>query len=82
MSQYIVSARKYRPDSFESLVGQEEEVFAESFDGVCFAGRAYFNAPDIDGKVFFTGARDVKIGERVRVRFTDYKDYDLFGEIK
>ena len=23
MSQYIVSARKYRPDSFESLIGQD-----------------------------------------------------------
>lgn len=74
--------KKIVAKTLKSLVGQEEEVFAESFDGVCFAGRAYFNAPDIDGKVFFTGARDVKIGERVRVRFTDYKDYDLFGEIK
>lgn len=26
MSQYIVSARKYRPDSFGSLVGQENIV--------------------------------------------------------
>ena len=23
MAQYIVSARKYRPDSFESLIGQD-----------------------------------------------------------
>ena len=26
MSQYIVSARKYRPDSFESLIGQDNIV--------------------------------------------------------
>lgn len=73
--------KKIVANTLKSLVGQKQEVFVESFNGVCYEGRAYFNAPDIDGKVIFTGAGDFQTGDRVKVRFTGYKDYDLFGEV-
>ena len=38
------------------LVGQTLEVLVEGFDryAECWFGRSYRDAPDIDGKVFFT----------------------------
>ena len=38
-----------------SLIGREIEVLCDGIDYEkgCFVGRAYFNAPDIDGKVYF-----------------------------
>ena len=42
-------------------------------------GRAYFNAPDIDGKVYFH-ARTAVQGERYIVKINDADEYDLFGE--
>lgn len=45
-------------------------------------GRAEFNSPDIDGKVYFTSDEMLNIGEFYDVKIIDYKNYDLIGEIK
>ena len=39
------------------------------------------DAPDIDGKVFFTSETPLEIGEYVTIRITDTLDYDLIGEV-
>ncbi len=66
------------------LVGQELTVLVESFDkyAECWFGRSEGDAPDIDGKVFFTcpGHR-VRPGDMVRIRITDTLDWDLMGEM-
>ena len=51
------------------------------YDKGCFVGRAYFNAPDIDGKVFFTSEKRLQIGDYVKIRINDTLDYDLIGEV-
>lgn len=43
-------------------------------------GRTEFDAPDIDGNIFFTGSQPVS-GEIVRVRVTGAQEYDLIGEV-
>ena len=65
-------------------VGQTFEVLVESFDryAECWFGRSAGDAPDIDGKVFFTcpdGVRP-KPGTFVNVHITDTMDWDLMGE--
>ena len=39
------------------------------------------DAPDIDGKIFFTGDKKLSFGEYVTVKINDILDYDLLGEI-
>lgn len=75
--QAIIQQRKN-----EALVDGESEVLVEGFDryGECWFGRTAADAPDIDGKVFFTSVRKPAPGEFVRVRFTDTLDCDLTGE--
>ena len=64
----------------KEYVGKEIEVLCDGIDYEknCFVGRAYFNAPDIDGKVYFNAAEAMQ-GERYTV-FIDKSDaYDLYG---
>ena len=61
-------------------VGEEMEVLCDGIDYEknCFVGRAYFNAPDIDGKVYFNAAEAMQ-GERYKVLIEKSDAYDLYG---
>lgn len=65
-------------------LGRTVEVLVESYDryAECWFGRGAADAPDIDGKVFFTCPKGVrpKIGSFVTVHITDTMDWDLMGE--
>lgn len=65
------------------LFDKELEAVVEGFDrfGECWFGRTRADAPDIDGKVFFTSENHLEIGDYVRIRITDTLDYDLIGEV-
>ncbi len=65
------------------LFDKELEAVVEGFDrfGECWFGRTRADAPDIDGKVFFTSENPFEIGDYVRIRITDTLDYDLIGEV-
>lgn len=55
----------------------------EGFDkwAECYFGRTAGDAPDIDGKIFFTANEKLEIGQYVTVKITDTLDYDLIGEV-
>ena len=63
-----------------AFVGKKIKVLCDGidYDKSCFVGRAYFSAPDIDGKVYFNADSAVQ-GEYYDVLITSYSDYDLFG---
>ncbi|MBR0231510.1 MAG: 30S ribosomal protein S12 methylthiotransferase RimO [Clostridia bacterium] len=65
------------------FVGKELKVICEGYDEVseCFYGRSYADAPDIDGKVYFSASRRVRPGEFVTVRIDEVLDYDLLGKL-
>ena len=61
-------------------VGRKIEVLCDGIDyeKSCFVGRAYFNAPDIDGKVYFR-SMDAMQGKRYEVYIESADEYDLYG---
>ena len=63
-----------------AFVGKEVEVLCDGIDYEkgCFVGRAYFSAPDIDGKVYFYTAEGMQ-GKRYRVYIDRADCYDLYG---
>ena len=64
--------------------GEILEVVTEGFDryGDCYFGRSAMDAPDIDGKIFFTSPkRKLVPGLFVKVKITSVMDYDLIGEV-
>ena len=42
--------------------------------------RSTADAPEVDGKVFFTSDRQLVIGQYVFVQINDCLEYDLLGE--
>lgn len=65
----------------EKQVGRDVEVLTEGFDryAECWFGRSAMDAPDIDGKVFFTAEKKPYFGELVTVHIDEAVDCDLFG---
>lgn len=66
----------------KKFVGKTLRVLCDGFDipsGV-HSGRCYADAPEIDGKVFFTAKKKLPAGIFVDVNITDAVEYDLFGE--
>ncbi len=76
--QTLISASKN-----EEKIGRTCEVLVEGWDDYikCYFGRASWDAPEIDGKVFFMANRPLKIGQYVKVKINDCLDYDLLGEL-
>ncbi len=64
----------------KSYVGTWIEVLCDGidYDKGCFVGRAYFSAPDIDGRVYFN-ATEAMQGKRYRVWIENADAYDLYG---
>ena len=68
------------PKSNRPLIGKVTDVLCEGRrkDGKYF-GRAYFQAPEVDGKVIFTSERICNEGEFVPVLLRRYREYDFYG---
>ena len=68
----------------EAKYGTLQEVLIEGYDDYikCYFGRTRADAPEIDGKVFFTVTEPQEIGTIVNVRITDSLEYDLLGEME
>lgn len=66
----------------KSLCGKTFKVKAEGFDEdkYVYYGRAYFNAPEIDGKIYFFSGEEVVFGKYYDVKITAKDGYDLIGE--
>ena len=66
----------------EKRLGSAVTVVVEGWDkyAECYYGRSAAEAPEIDGKIFFTSRRRPYMGEYLQVRLTDMMDIDLLGE--
>lgn len=71
-------------DFNKSFIGKTLKVICEGYDVVseCFYGRSYADAPDIDGKIYFSSHKRIKDGELLDVEITELLDYDLLGKVK
>ncbi len=65
----------------QSFVGKELDVLCDGIDyeNGRFVGRSYFQAPDVDGKVYFHAAEAMQ-GEIYKVKINAADEYDLYGE--
>lgn len=67
----------------QEMIGKVVEVVTEGFDryAECCFGRSTADAPEIDGKIFFSSERKLTVGEYVKVKIDDTLDCDLLGTV-
>lgn len=65
----------------EKEIGKTKTVLVEGFDTVAevYYGRSYADAPDVDGRVYFTSKTKLLSGAFCDVEITEALDYDLVG---
>jgi ribosomal protein S12 methylthiotransferase len=77
--QLDISAQNY-----QKYIGQTLEVLVEeAVEDRLYAGRATFQAPEVDGMTYIKvghGQPESKIGSFARIKVTDAMEYDLIGD--
>ena len=65
----------------DKKIGTTLKVLCEGYDPISetYYGRSYADAPEIDGKVYFTGAKGILPGTCVDVEIREALEYDLCG---
>ena len=66
-----------------SFVGKRMEVVVEGYDPdvKMYFGRTCYQAPEIDGMVYFTSRKkELAVGQTVTVLMEDVMEYDLIGK--
>lgn len=83
MEAIMSDQNRIHNDFNAKFVGSELEVLCEGYDEVSesFYGRSYADAPDIDGKIYFSSPKRIREGEFVKVAATEVIDYDLVGKL-
>ena len=69
-------------ENYSKFIGKTIKVLAEGFDEneLVYYGRAYFNAPEIDGKVYFFYDDEIEYGKYYDIKIIKATGYDLYGE--
>ena len=62
-------------------VGTTLDVIVDEVAGTRAVARSQADAPEIDGVVHLTGARDVRVGDVVRASITGSDAHDLTGKL-
>ncbi len=67
----------------QQMTGRTVEVVVEGFDkyAECCFGRSAADAPEIDGKIFFSSPKKLTAGDYVKVKIEDVLDLDLLGSL-
>ena len=81
VKKLYAAQKKVSKERNEGLVGKYIKVICDGvdYDKQSFYGRAYFSAPEIDGKVYFTYDGEIQQGEYYDVKITKADAYDLYG---
>lgn len=78
--------QKIAKEVLEEKIGKTYEVLieAKSFDNQYYIGRSKMDVPDMDGVVLIKNIQETedKIGQFVKCKMVEAKDYDLIGEIE
>lgn len=83
-AEIIMEHQMFIMDEYnQQQVGKTIEAVVEGYDRFAkiYFGRSAFDAPEIDGKVFFSSDRPLAVGEFVNVLAEEVLDYDIIGKV-
>jgi ribosomal protein S12 methylthiotransferase len=63
------------------FIGKKYKVLLDEETDDFYIGRAYFDAPEVDGVIYMEKNKQARVGEFVNAYITSNIEYDLFAEI-
>jgi ribosomal protein S12 methylthiotransferase len=78
--RFMAAQQKVSTEIMAARVGREVAVLIDEVDEDGAIGRTPWDAPEIDGSVFFDDATSIKPGDLIRARITGADEYDLWAE--
>ena len=81
-NKIMILQQEISREKMKAKIGTEQEVLIEnkSFDRKYYIGRTKSDVPDIDGVVYIKN-NNLEINEFVNCKITDFREYDLIGEV-
>ena len=73
--------QKISQDINAKKIGKVYNVIVEGFSDDMWCGRNYEMSPEVDGLIYFTTEKEVKIGDIVKVKIIKSLQYDLIGVV-
>ena len=64
----------------KNFIGNTYDVLCEGKEDDKYYGRAYFQAPDVDGKIYFTSKTPCTVGEFYKITLDSFIEYDFYGK--
>jgi len=80
LDRLMLLQQEISADICASRVGETCEVLVEGRRHGRYYGRSRLEAPEIDGKILFSGPDGLKKGQYVQVHISSSSEYDLIGE--
>ncbi len=81
--RFMTAQQAISADVLKSKIGRTINVLVDEIDmeNEEAVARSPWDAPEIDGNVFITGATHLQVGDMVQVNLVDSEDYDLIAEL-
>lgn len=75
--------RRISEDNMMNKIGNSYDVLIEEDAGEnIYVGRSYMDSPEIDGVVYVNSKEELDLDQFVRVKITEYLEYDLIGDVE
>lgn len=68
-------------DQNKLKIGNIYDTIIDGNNGEYYIGRSYEMAPEIDGLIYIKKEKSLNLGDIVKVKIHDVKEYDLVGEV-
>lgn len=78
--RFMQAQQKISAQRLTRFVGRSMDVLVDDVQGKKVIARSYADAPEIDGTVIVTGAKNAQVGELLRVKITASSEYDLMAK--
>ncbi len=68
-------------DKNNSLIESEQHVIIDTIEDGQAIGRTYADCPEVDLEIYINDAKQIKVGDMLKVRISSTEGYDLFGVV-
>ena len=79
LQRFMAVQAKISADKLQARIGQEYLIVVDEVNDLGIVGRSYMDAPEVDGKVYFSDDYDAKPNDQIWVQIFHADEHDVWG---